>query len=50
MAAAVDAAASQDELFAAFFAYVDAHEEEYVDRLREAVAIESVSVWPTHRP
>jgi len=50
MAAAVDAAASQDELFAAFFAYVDAHEEEYVDRLREAVAIESVSAWPTHRP
>lgn len=34
----------------AFFAYVDAHQEEYIARLAEAVAIDSVSAEPERRP
>ena len=33
-----------------YFKYIDYREEIYVNRLREAVAIQSVSAWPTHRP
>ncbi|GMI34928.1 hypothetical protein TrCOL_g10974 [Triparma columacea] len=33
-----------------FFKYIDYREEVYVQRLREAVAIKSVSAWPDHRP
>ncbi|GMI06735.1 hypothetical protein TrRE_jg9327 [Triparma retinervis] len=36
--------------FADFFKYIDYREEIYVQRLREAVAIKSVSAWPDHRP
>mmetsp|Transcript_16292 Transcript_16292/g.57857 ORF Transcript_16292/g.57857 Transcript_16292/m.57857 type:complete len:534 (-) Transcript_16292:63-1664(-) len=32
------------------FAYLEAHEEVYVQRLKEAVAIRSVSAWVDHRP
>jgi nonspecific dipeptidase len=32
-----------------FFNFVDAHEDIYVDRLKEAVAIASVSAWPENR-
>jgi len=32
-----------------FFKYIDYREEIYVQRLREAVAIKSVSAWPDHR-
>lgn len=34
---------------AEFFKFIESREELYVDRLREAVAIESVSAWPDHR-
>lgn len=34
----------------AFFAHVDAHEEEFVNRLRECVAIPGVSAEPARRP
>jgi nonspecific dipeptidase len=43
-------AAEEPARLSELFAYVEAHEEEYVDRLREAVAIESVSAWPNKRP
>lgn len=29
--------------------YIDGHKQEYIDNLREAVAIKSVSAWPDHR-
>jgi nonspecific dipeptidase len=32
-----------------FYNYIDNHEEQYVDRLREAVGIQSVSAWPDKR-
>jgi nonspecific dipeptidase len=32
------------------FKYIDDHQESYVDALREAVAIKSVSAWPDARP
>ncbi|GMI15744.1 hypothetical protein TrLO_g10274 [Triparma laevis f. longispina] len=38
----------KDEL-ADFYKYIDYREEIYVNRLREAVAIKSVSAWPDHR-
>lgn len=31
------------------FGYIDAHKVEYINNLREAVAIKSVSAWPDHR-
>ncbi|CAL1267327.1 unnamed protein product [Larinioides sclopetarius] len=31
------------------FKYIDAHQKEYIDSLREAVAIKSVSAWPETR-
>jgi len=33
-----------------YFKYIDVRADIYVQRLKEAVAIESVSAWPTHRP
>ena len=33
-----------------FYKFVDGRADDYVDRLREAVAIPSVSAWPGHRP
>ena len=33
-----------------YFSYIDRKEETYVYRLRDAVAIKSVSAWPDHRP
>lgn len=30
--------------------HIDAHKTQYIDALREAVAIKSVSAWPDHRP
>lgn len=30
--------------------HIDAHKTHYIDVLREAVAIQSVSAWPDHRP
>jgi hypothetical protein len=35
---------------AAAFAFVEGRTGVYVDRLREAVAIKSVSAWADHRP
>ncbi|XP_070562901.1 cytosolic non-specific dipeptidase-like [Ptychodera flava] len=32
------------------FSYIDEHQELYVQRLKEAVAIQSVSAWPEKRP
>ncbi|XP_043261664.1 cytosolic non-specific dipeptidase isoform X2 [Colletes gigas] len=31
------------------FSYIDKHKAEYIDNLKEAVAIKSVSAWPDHR-
>ncbi|XP_054013324.1 cytosolic non-specific dipeptidase [Hylaeus anthracinus] len=31
------------------FSYIDKHKAEYINNLREAVAIKSVSAWPDHR-
>ncbi|XP_012533231.1 cytosolic non-specific dipeptidase [Monomorium pharaonis] len=31
------------------FKYIDEHKQEYIDNLREAIAIKSVSAWPDHR-
>ncbi|KZC12090.1 PREDICTED: cytosolic non-specific dipeptidase [Dufourea novaeangliae] len=31
------------------FSYIDSHKAEYINNLREAVAIKSVSAWPDHR-
>lgn len=31
------------------FSYIDSHKTEYINNLREAVAIKSVSAWPDHR-
>ncbi|XP_062512918.1 cytosolic non-specific dipeptidase-like [Corticium candelabrum] len=32
------------------FEYIDGHQEVYIGRLKDAVAIKSVSAWPDHRP
>lgn len=41
---------SADDPLAPFFAYVDAHSEEYIARLAEAIAIPSVSAEAARRP
>jgi hypothetical protein len=40
----------EDENLLKYHKYIDSHQDVYVERLREAVAIASVSAWPTHRP
>ena len=30
--------------------YIDSNKEKFIQRLRDAVEIPSVSGWPTHRP
>lgn len=30
--------------------YIDAHTADYINNLKDAVAIKSVSAWPDHRP
>jgi len=37
-------------LLQTLFAHIDANKSKYIDTLREAVAIKSVSAWPTSRP
>lgn len=32
-----------------FYRFIDEHKQEYINNLREAVAIKSVSSWPDHR-
>lgn len=40
-----------DAIFNAFrFSHVDANKAKYIETLREAVAIKSVSAWPDSRP
>lgn len=38
-----------EEFLSKLFSYIDDHSQEYVDRLAEAVAIQSVSSWPDKR-
>lgn len=35
--------------FSHFCRYIDEHKQEYINNLKEAVAIKSVSAWPDHR-
>lgn len=35
--------------FSHFYRYIDEHKQEYINNLKEAVAIKSVSAWPDHR-
>uniref|UniRef100_A0ABM0H1L6 Cytosolic non-specific dipeptidase-like n=1 Tax=Saccoglossus kowalevskii TaxID=10224 RepID=A0ABM0H1L6_SACKO len=38
------------EFLPKFFSYIDEHQDLYVERLKDAVAIQSVSAWPEKRP
>lgn len=40
---------SSDPFLDKFFGHIEAHKSSYVEMLREAVAIPSVSAWPDHR-
>jgi len=35
--------------FIFFYRYIDEHKQDYINNLKEAVAIKSVSAWPDHR-
>lgn len=41
---------SNEDFNKRLFQYIDEHQNEYVQRLSEAVSIPSVSAWPEHRP